>query len=53
MALLEQSLGIKPASRNRYAEDFSEFLGVWGKKKKDEFEEAVRTSRIVEETDWR
>ena len=51
--LLDQSLGIKPAARNRHAEDFSEFLGVWGKKDQDEFEKAARTFRTIDDEDWR
>jgi hypothetical protein len=51
--LLGQSLGIKPAARNRHAENFSEFLGVWGKKDQEEFEKAARTFRTIDDEDWR
>ena len=52
-ALLEESLGVKPAPGDRYASDFSEFLGVWGKKDQKEFEKATQTLRNIDEEDWR
>jgi hypothetical protein len=51
--LLEQSLGIKPTAKDLHGEDFMEFLGVWGKKDKKEFERACQTLRTVDEEDWR
>jgi hypothetical protein len=51
--LLEESLGIKPAAKDRHGEDFLEFLGVWGKKDKKEFEGACQTLRTIDEEDWR
>lgn len=51
--LLEESLGIRPAAGNRYAEDFAEFLGAWKKSDLKEFEEVTRDIRTIDEEDWR
>ena len=51
--LLEQSLGMRPPEDRRHADDFAEFLGVWGNSDLKEFERCTEAIRSVEDEDWR
>lgn len=50
--ILEAALGVKPAPKQTYMEDFKEFSGVWNDSDLKEFEANTSDTNAIDPEDW-
>jgi hypothetical protein len=50
--ILEESLGVKPLSHEKYRKDFEAFCGIWSESDAKAFEEKTEELRQADPGDW-
>ena len=52
-SLLKKALGLSTKLDNNHEDEFADFLGVWSKKDKNDFNKNINDLNRIDESDWK